>query len=795
MRRSSAIRNGLPLLTLLLGVLPLAGCGSGIQAVNYATSRSALEATRNISDQDVEDLRAGRLIAIRDRYDAVAAERRSVEQLSLLCDVRLKLQEFGRAQLCNETLAAEAARRGDEALRAKAKGRRALFALAQHRYADAAAELQGNDGEGARYVRALAQARQGQTEAAREVALAFSRQYKPRPVFYAASLYAAAGDCRQALRLLEDPERRLLADYGLTALRDGGTSVNRAPFRLDLFDEFSFGWFGDFSFAPAANVYVEVLAAQCLNDVGRTADAAERLNRLLAFPNLPAYRDVHWLALYLSGLAKRAAGQQDGALAMFRTAIDVVELSRSTILSESGRIAFAVDKQQLYGDLVDLLLRSGQKNQALEMVERAKSRVLVDMLASRDDFAPADLSGTEARRLLGQLGDAEASLSLIALRGEGNADAAEAAIRTANGRIRSRSSDLAPLVSALPRPFSELAAVLRPGEAGVVYYSVGDHWHAFVLSPAGTTTVDLGTPPVRTLVLKFREQLADPDSRDYADAARRLGDAVLAPVLAATTAKKLLIIPHGALHYIPFAALDDGHGPLVATRAIRTAPSLSALGQRSRQPGSPAPALAIGDSGRRGVIFGNPLRTEPGLELPGAEAEAKEVAKLYPASALFIGRDATVARFRDAVPGKSFLHIAAHGQFFPSNPLSSRLLLSAAPGGSGDLTVGDLYGLRIDVPLAVLSACQTGLSEVSPGDDLIGLVRGFLFSGVRGIVGSYWSVADESTTLLMLTFYNGLKAGAPSSEALQAAQLAVMRRYPHPFFWAPFAMMGEDTSL
>jgi len=785
MLRSLALRVSL----LLAAALPLSGCGSGIHAVNYAASRSALETTRNISDQDVDDLRAGRLVAIRDRYVNLPAERRSVEQLALLCDVQLKLQEFGRAQLCNEALAATAVQRGDAGLRAKAQGRRALFALSQQRYAEVAALLAGDDSEGTRYVRALAQARLGQTGPAQETALAFSRQYKPRPVFYAASLHAASGDCRQALRLLEDPERRLLADYGLTALRDGGATANRAPFRLDVFDEFSFGWFGDFSFAPAANVYVELLAAQCLGEVGRNADMTERLNRLLAYPNLPAYRDAHWLALYLSARAKQAAGDRTGALARFHAAVEVVEGARATILSESGRIAFAIDKQRLYGDLVETLMAAGQKTQALEMVERSKSRVLVDMLASRDDFAPSDLSGTEARRLLSQLGDAEANASLVALRGEGDVEQAQAAIRAVNGRIRSQSSDLAPLVSAVPRPFAELAGVLRPGEAGVVYYSVGDHWYAFVLSSGQTSTVDLGTPAVKTLVLQLREQLASYESRDHAAASRRLADAVLAPVLAITTAQKLLIVPHGALHYVPFAALETGRGPLIAERAVRVAPSLSALGQRR------GAVTTSAGGGRRGAIFGNPQRAEPNLDLPGAEAEARAVAKLYPSSVLYTGADATVARFREAVAGKSFVHIAAHGQFFAEKPLSSRLLFSSVTNGASDLTVGDLYGMRVDVPLAVLSACQTGLTDVSPGDDLVGLIRGFLFSGVGGIVASYWDVADESTSLLMLSFHNNLKGGASASEALRAAQLAVMRQYPHPFYWAPFAVMGADTYL
>ncbi|GLR81957.1 CHAT domain-containing protein (plasmid) [Azospirillum oryzae] len=806
-----------PLLGLLLGTA-LSGCGGGVMAVNYIASQSELKASANLSDTDLADLRDGRLTALRERYDHVPADRLSDGQLSLLCDVRLKLQDFGRAQLCNETLAVRAARNGDAALIGKVRGRRALFALAQQRYGDAVAELEGNQNEGARYVRALAQARLGKTAETRDAAALLGRQFKPRPVFYAASLYAAAGDCGQSLRLLEDPERRLLADYGLTALSagasaspsggasanpsggananpSGGASANKAPFRLDVFDDFSYGWFGDFSFAPAANVYVEMLAAQCMAETGRTAMAVDRLNRLLAFPDLPAYRDVHWAAMYRLGRLRQQAGDRDGALSLFRSAAEVVEQSRATILSEDGRIAFALDKQQLYGDLVDGLLRQGRQEQALEVVERAKSRVLVDMLSSRRDFAPDDLPVGEARQLLAQLDEAQASFSTIALRGDGGAagggtDAALSAIRAANGRIRSRSPSLAPLVSAVPFRFAELTAVLQPGEAGVVYYNVGDHWYAFVLSSGTARTVDLGTPPVRTLVLQFLKQLSDPASTGYSAAARALGDAVLTPVLAGASGQKLLIVPHGPLHYVPFAAIDGAGGPLVAQRAIRMAPSLSALvATRSR------PGMTAGAADRRGAIFGNPARREAGLNLPGAEAEAQAIAHIYPKSDLFLRGQATLDQFRSAAQGKAFVHIAAHGLFQPADPLASRLLFSPSGDNSGDLTVGDLYGMRLDSSLAVLSACQTGLSDVSPGDDLIGLVRGFMFSGVGGVVATYWNVADESTALLMQTFYSRLKSGASAQEALQAGQTAVRQRFPHPFYWAPFALMGGDARL
>jgi CHAT domain-containing protein len=132
------------------------------------------------------------------------------------------------------------------------------------------------------------------------------------------------------------------------------------------------------------------------------------------------------------------------------------------------------------------------------------------------------------------------------------------------------------------------------------------------------------------------------------------------------------------------------------------------------------------------------------------------------------------------------LHLACHGQFRPDNPLFSSLRL-----GDGWLTVYDAYALEIDCGLVTLSACETGLSAIAPGDELIGLARAFFSTGTPSLLVSLWNADDESTASLMRAFYTRLRAGDRPAAALRHAQRALLEHQPHPFFWSPFVLLGR----
>jgi len=133
------------------------------------------------------------------------------------------------------------------------------------------------------------------------------------------------------------------------------------------------------------------------------------------------------------------------------------------------------------------------------------------------------------------------------------------------------------------------------------------------------------------------------------------------------------------------------------------------------------------------------------------------------------------------------LHIAAHGVFRSDSPMFSSLKLADTW-----LSMVDVFNLRLGSELTTLSACETGMSALYGGDELLGLTRGFLYAGTPSLVVSLWRVHDRSTVLLMERFYRELLSGTSKPEALRRAALEVRSRYPHPYYWAPFILLGKS---
>jgi CHAT domain-containing protein len=244
---------------------------------------------------------------------------------------------------------------------------------------------------------------------------------------------------------------------------------------------------------------------------------------------------------------------------------------------------------------------------------------------------------------------------------------------------------------------------------------------------------------------------------------------------------RLLVVPHGVLHYVPFAALRSPDGRWLAEDfALSTLPSASVL-------------RYLGDKGTgasdRALVVGNP-DLGAGLALRWAERETRIIGQREPGVTTVLTRgDATETRVKTLIEGAGLIHFATHGELSETDPLSSALLL--VPGGSEDgrLEVRELFGLDLHARLVVLSACETGLGKLSRGDELVGLQRAFLYAGTPAVVTTLWKVDDRASYELMRAFYDRLKGEGPV-EALRHAQLDTLRAFPHPFAWAAFGLAG-----
>jgi CHAT domain-containing protein len=171
---------------------------------------------------------------------------------------------------------------------------------------------------------------------------------------------------------------------------------------------------------------------------------------------------------------------------------------------------------------------------------------------------------------------------------------------------------------------------------------------------------------------------------------------------------------------------------------------------------------------------------------PHLQDEIEVLKSLLPSADVLLGKEATVDKFKQAARRCRFLHLASHGVFRNDNPLFSSLKL-----GDRWLNFYDLFNLDLNAELVTLSACHTGVNHISPGDELLGIMRGFLHAGAPSLVLSLWAVDDRSTSDFMEHFYSALKEGCPKRAALRQAQIKTRADYPHPYYWAPFILIGK----
>jgi CHAT domain-containing protein len=246
---------------------------------------------------------------------------------------------------------------------------------------------------------------------------------------------------------------------------------------------------------------------------------------------------------------------------------------------------------------------------------------------------------------------------------------------------------------------------------------------------------------------------------------------LVAPVRDRLRAEHLVIVPHGFLHYLPFHAVFDGAHSLIDEFTISYAPSASVFRLCCSKQAQGEGALVMG---------------VPDALTPYIADEIQAVAGVLPAARVFMGDEATADRLRTSGAASRFVHIATHGRFRRDNPMFSSIRL-----GSGPLRVFDLYELRLSADLVTLSGCSTGLNAIVGGDELLGLARGLLYAGASTVLLTLWDAYDMSTADFMKAFYGHLQSGASKAHALQAAMRALRERYPHPFYWAPFVLIGQ----
>lgn len=523
------------------------------------------------------------------------------------------------------------------------------------------------------------------------------------------------------------------------------------------------------------------MAARAMLELKRRDDARAAFDRLLKVPELVANGEIHWLSLYDRGRIAEEDGKDAEAIGLYRRAVDVIELQRATIQTEANKIGFIGNRQDVYNRLVRLLIRQGNASEALEVAERAKSRALVDLLASRLRSPAAVYAEPHAGPALAAFFEREADSRLQAPLAQGTSGGGDRWVRlqTAATQLREAAPQLASLLTVDRLSLRDIQQLVHPDEALLQFYIAGDDGHVFVLTDAGVRVAAFDARKLEDRVRQLRRAM-ERRAGTVPASLQELYRLLLKDALTDVRAPNLLVVPHGPLHYLPFAALHDGSRYLVERYAIRQAPTASVL--RYLAPRGGVPSM---------LLMGNPDLDNPDNDLPHAQQEVEALSRQVANSVLLLRKAASETAFRERAGRFRQVHIASHGIFNDTRPLDSALMLARDERNDGLLTAAELYNLRLNIDLLTLSACETGVGRTLNGDEVIGLTRAFLYAGAVSIIASLWNVDDEATALMMQEFYRQLIT-SDKRQALRRAQQAMRARFDHPYFWGGFFLVGND---
>ena len=565
--------------------------------------------------------------------------------------------------------------------------------------------------------------------------------------------------------------------------------------------------FFDGSFLPSKAVLCHLLLARLSLRTGEldaaqaeSARAIERLARLEA----PV---LHYQAHFLMGQIQQASGNFAAAYDSCQKARESLETLRSSLHGEELKIAFMKNRLEVYESLVELcLMRSERPDGSAESfgyIEMAKSRSLAELLMrSGPAIRPADAGQSDLVRRIREMREElnwyYRRIEIEQLRAE---EPSPERIEKLQKEALAHENELLHVLRDLPqsesaahgpaiRSLDAIRSSLPPDAALVEYFSLKDQFIAAVVTRDELKIVPL-TPVSRVINLlrmlhfqisKFK--LGADYARTFEKSMlgvvqahlRQLYEEVFAPIRAHLSARHLIIVPHGVLHYLPFHALLDDTGYLIDSFTISYAPSASIFTHCQEKPGH---------TSGRSLVLGI-----PDARAPLILEEVRAVAEIVPDAELFVGAQANEQVLREKGLQSRLVHIATHGKFRQDNPMFSGIRL-----GDAYLNLYDLYQLKLNAELVTLSGCATGMNVVTPGDELLGLIRGLLYAGAHSLLLTLWDVHDQSTSDFMVRFYRRFQDGQGKAAALRGAMIELRETYPHPYHWAPFALIGKVSPV
>ncbi|MEN3334465.1 MAG: hypothetical protein V7641_3830 [Blastocatellia bacterium] len=567
--------------------------------------------------------------------------------------------------------------------------------------------------------------------------------------------------------------------------------------------------------------------------------AEKQAKRAISLADHVNARELRWPAWLSRARAERVLGQKERALKSYLRAINHFKgiWWAVYITTEASAIALREESQATYREYIDLLMEQGQFKEAYELADEAKARTLLIFTGARrkkplsEDVKQAatlsELSQSIIRlrlQLLAANLSREQQAKLQKELEENEYKVQEIRLQAEMEHYKER------LVWSKPATAEQLQKQMARDQMTLAEFSLGQNRSYLWLFTRGEVYFEMlpGRKEIEQAIRSYLGVLAATPNHLHLEGdlakARAQAESLFATLFGSLSqqikpGQRLIVVPDGLLHFLPFEALVHNGHYLVEDHEISYNPSASMLGlwqdsesrvvnrdkleilavgdpalePESKAPGGKTQAKGLSDLAQQ-------MRAAQGLHLaplPRTRDEIQYIASLFPADQrkVLLGWECTEeALKREPLRRYRRLHIASHSLIDEKSPLRSALVLT--PGGEEDglLEADEISRLDLDCDLVVVSACQTGRGQLLSGEGIIGLSRAFLYAGARSVVVSLWNVSDISTGQLMKNFYQNLTGGLSNAAALRQAKLQMLssgKQTRHPHYWSSFVMVGK----
>ena len=546
-----------------------------------------------------------------------------------------------------------------------------------------------------------------------------------------------------------------------------------------------------------------------------------------------------WESYLEKGNLLKKQGKLTEAQFYYLNSINIIETLRSKLTMEEDKASFLGSDKRLnaYHNLIDLLINLNKQKgepaylaQAFNFMERAKSRAFLDSidssslekdmpvdikLVNQEKEVMSDMSRLYTRLIVPDLSEKERGDLLQEVKN------LEAKLDNIKRQIRSENPAYANLTFPEIISYEQASKEFIKGKTAIFTFVIGDDSaYAFALTGRGLKVYPVPVrSELRSKVISHRREISDIDNNDFRTG-QELYELLLKPGLTEGI-KNLIIIPDDILNLLPFETLltaDQNGDWLIKKYTVYYAPSLSSLRElahhqnRKNRSKPQHNLLAVGDP-----YYGDLEEKYPELStkaifqdfysltdlkfyrLRYSHEEIRRISSLIPRSTVLEREKASEDLVKSAnLADYKIIHFAAHGLIDDQKPARSAIILTLDndPAEDGFLQMREVFNLKLNADLVVLSSCQTGLGQFIKGEGIEGISRAFFYAGSSSVVMSLWTINDQVSAQFMERFYYHLKGTENLAEALRQVKLEMIESgiVSHPYYWASFILSGDGST-